>query len=126
MRFRVAASLAALALLVIVVQTLVVFRLLDRKEEEFIARQLSQQIEHSNSGCLIFRQQLAGLDLGFAEADVGGVAILALLLGKVRQLILGSLGLRFGSGLRFLRCFCIRFGFCQAGFGFFIHEVLRL
>ena len=47
MRFRVAASLAALALLVIVVQTLVVFRLLDRKEEEFIARQLSQQIEHS-------------------------------------------------------------------------------
>ena len=47
MRFRVAVSLAALALLVIVVQSIVMFRLLDRKEEEFIDQQLSEQIEHS-------------------------------------------------------------------------------
>lgn len=47
MRFRVAASLAALALLVIVIQSVIMFRLLDRKEEEFIDKQLSEQIEHS-------------------------------------------------------------------------------
>lgn len=47
MRFRVAASLAALALLVIIIQSVVMFRLLDRKEEEFIDQQLSEQIEHS-------------------------------------------------------------------------------
>jgi len=47
MRFRVAASLAALALLVLVAQSVAMILLLDEKEEEFIENQLSDQIAHS-------------------------------------------------------------------------------
>lgn len=47
MRFRVAASLAALVLLVILVQSGAMVLLLHEKEEEFIEKQLGNQIEHS-------------------------------------------------------------------------------
>jgi hypothetical protein len=47
MRFRVAASLAALVLLVILVQSGAMVLLLHDKEEEFIEKQLGDQIEHS-------------------------------------------------------------------------------
>jgi len=47
MRFRVAAVLALLAVVVIVFQSLVMIWLLDRKEEEFIAAQLNDQIAYS-------------------------------------------------------------------------------
>lgn len=47
MRFRVAASLAALALLVLVAQSVAMILLLDEKEEEFIENQLGDQIAHS-------------------------------------------------------------------------------
>lgn len=47
MRFRAAAWLAALALLVILVQSLALVWVLDTMEEEFIERQLSAQIAHS-------------------------------------------------------------------------------
>lgn len=47
MRFRVAVSLAALALLVLVAQSVAMILLLDQKEEEFIDNQLSNQIAHS-------------------------------------------------------------------------------
>ncbi|HJV92024.1 MAG TPA: sensor histidine kinase, partial [Azonexus sp.] len=47
MRFRVAASLAALVLLVILVQSGIMVLLLHEKEEEFIEKQLGDQIEHS-------------------------------------------------------------------------------
>lgn len=47
MRLRIAVSLAALALLVIVIQSLGLLFLLDDKEEDFIERQLSAQIEYS-------------------------------------------------------------------------------
>ncbi len=47
MRLRIATSLAALVLLVILVQSLLMIWFLDHKEEEFIQRQLAQQIEHS-------------------------------------------------------------------------------
>lgn len=47
MRFRVAASLAALVLLVILVQSGAMVLLLHEKEEEFIEKQLGDQIEHS-------------------------------------------------------------------------------
>jgi signal transduction histidine kinase len=47
MRLRVAISLAALALLVLLAQSVVLVFLLDEKEEEFIERQLDDQLEHS-------------------------------------------------------------------------------
>lgn len=47
MRFRVAVSLAALVLLVILVQSVAMVLLLHEKEEEFIEKQLGDQIEHS-------------------------------------------------------------------------------
>ncbi|HSG22236.1 MAG TPA: HAMP domain-containing sensor histidine kinase, partial [Azonexus sp.] len=47
MRLRVAASLAALALLVLLTQSVAMVVLLDDKEEEFIENQLSDQIAHS-------------------------------------------------------------------------------
>lgn len=47
MRFRAAAWLAALAVLVILLQSTALIWLLDEKEEEFIERQLNDQIEHS-------------------------------------------------------------------------------
>jgi signal transduction histidine kinase len=47
MRLRVAISLAALALLVLLSQSVALILLLDEKEEEFIENQISDQIEHS-------------------------------------------------------------------------------
>ena len=47
MRFRVAASLAALALLVLLVHSVVTVLLFDKKEEEFINHQLDAQIAYS-------------------------------------------------------------------------------
>ena len=47
MRLRVATVLAALALLVILIQSLVMVWLIDRKEEEFIDSQLNDQIAYS-------------------------------------------------------------------------------
>lgn len=47
MRLRVAISLAALALLVLLSQSVAMIFLLDEKEEEFIENQISDQIEHS-------------------------------------------------------------------------------
>ena len=47
MRLRVAVSLAVMVLLVLLAQSLAMVFLLDDKEEEFIAHQLSDQIEHS-------------------------------------------------------------------------------
>lgn len=47
MRLRVAASLAALALLVLLVHSVTMVLLIDRKEDEFINHQLDAQIEHS-------------------------------------------------------------------------------
>lgn len=47
MRLRIAASLAVLALLVILAQSVAMVLLLDRKEEEFIEQQLGAQIAHS-------------------------------------------------------------------------------
>ncbi len=47
MRFRVAASLAALALLVLLVHSVVMVLLFDKKEEEFINHQLDAQIAYS-------------------------------------------------------------------------------
>lgn len=47
MRLRVAASLAALALLVLLMQSVTMVLLIDRKEDEFIDHQLDAQIEHS-------------------------------------------------------------------------------
>ena len=47
MRFRVAAAVAALALLVILAQSIAMFSLFEEKEEEFIESLVSQQIAHS-------------------------------------------------------------------------------
>jgi signal transduction histidine kinase len=47
MRLRVAMSLAVLALLVLLSQSVAMILLLDEKEEEFIENQISDQIEHS-------------------------------------------------------------------------------
>jgi len=47
MRLRIAVSLAIMVLLVLLAQSLAMVFLLDDKEEEFIAHQLSDQIEHS-------------------------------------------------------------------------------
>ncbi|QRM18665.1 sensor histidine kinase [Dechloromonas sp. TW-R-39-2] len=47
MRFRVAAAVAALALLVILAQSVAMFSLFEEKEEEFIESLITQQIAHS-------------------------------------------------------------------------------
>ena len=47
MRFRVAAAVAALALLVILAQSVAMFSLFEEKEEEFIESLVTQQIAHS-------------------------------------------------------------------------------